>query len=251
MGGTLIKDVDPRPARSYFDKISERAETKAFATCLAVSVGVLVVVSIWLIPEQDRTVAAAMSVVQTGAVIVGLLSLVLIARQIRTTASQAAHSAAINSALTYHQYFGDLITVQVRRQLGHVANTCGFSNARKLGNPMDQDAVKCIKRSPNHDSVVAQYLDEFEEFCGAIHAKLLNEDYAYGLEGTRVIRAWDVFSPYILETRTETQDFRTYVELERIARSWTERRKAEDAKEANAKLNQDAAKGIQSVLPPP
>lgn len=249
MDGVVVSKEVRVASGGFFQWISSVSEMKGFATVFAFCVAVVVGVVIWMIPSEQRSVSAAMSVVQTGAVVVGLLSLVLIARQIRTTAAQAAHTAAINSALTYHQYFGDLITVQVRRQLSHVSNTCGFSDARKKGEPMDDNAVKCIKRSPNHDAVVAQYLDEFEEFCGAIHAKLLNEDYAYGLEATRIIRTWAVFKPYILATRKETEDFRTYVELERIAGSWTERRKAEDTKEANAKLNRDAANGIQSVVP--
>jgi len=238
-----------KASESLAVKWSKRVGTRGFATCFSLAIGVLVVGLVWLTPAGERTPAAVGAIVQTGAVLIGLLSLVLIARQIRATAAQAAHVAAVNSALAYHQYFGDLITVQIRRQLAAVANDCGFAEARKKGEPMSPEAVKCIKDSPKHDSVVSSYLDEFEEFCAAIHAKLLNEDYAYGLEATRIIRTWAVFGPYILSSRTETQDFRTYVELERVATAWTERRRREDELEKNAARNRSAASGVQSVLP--
>lgn len=229
--------------------VSERVETGGFATWFAVGVGVLAIGLIWAIPADERSPAAIAAILQTGAILVGLLSLVLIARQIRTTAAQAAHVAAVNSALAYHQHFGDLITVEIKRQMAEVAERCGFKESRQKGEPISADAVKCLKDNPVHDSVVSCYLDEFEEFCGAIHAQLLNEDYAYGLEANRVIRAWAIFKPYVLNSRTETEDFRTYMELERVALRWKDRREAEDEEEANSARNRNAAKGVTSVLP--
>jgi hypothetical protein len=229
--------------------VSKGVESGGFATYFALAMGALVVVLVWLIPVSDRTPVAVAAVIQTGAVLIGLLSLVLIARQIRATAAQAASTAAVNSALAYHQYFGDLVTLEIRRQLSEVAIDCGFAEARKLGKPMCDKAVACIKANPEHDGVVSSYLDEFEEFCAAIHAKLLNEDYAYGLEATRIIRAWAVFGPFIVLTRKEKSDFRTYIELERVASSWTARRKREDEDEENAVRNRNAANGVKSVLP--
>jgi len=231
------------------DWIARTVDSRGFITAFAFVVGAVMVWSIVGLPEEHQTPSSIAAIIQTGAIVVGLLSLVLIARQIRATATQTASSAAISRALTYHQFFGDLITAEIRQKMEAAATSCGFKDARKSGEPMTQQAVKCIKEDPGHDGVVASYLDEFEEFCGAIHAGLLDEDYAYGLEATRVIRTWKVFSPYVQATRLETSDHRTYIELERIADAWLKRRADEDQRESDARAQRNAANGVKNRIP--
>lgn len=233
--------------------IAKTVDSRGFITIFALTVVGGTAGAIYFMPSGDRTATSIAAVVQTAAVLVGLLSLILIGRQIRSSASQAAHAAATAKALAYHQFFGDLITVESREKLEHVADECGFKDARKSGKEMTDASVLCVKAVPAHDAMLACYLDEFEEFCGAIHAGLLDEDYSYSLEATRIIRTWKVFKPYVLATRTETDDHRTYVELERIADSWTARRVAEDARAAEDKKKVRQllidAQGVKKAIP--
>lgn len=208
----------------FLEWVAHRVESRGFITVFALTVGACAAFLIWKLDPEARTPGGIAAIVQTAAVLVGLLSLILIAKQIRATAAQAANAAAISQSLAYHQFFGDLVTVEVHEKIRKAAAECGFADARKKGEPMSPAAVACIKENETHDAVVACYLDEFEEFCGAIHAGLLDADYAYGLEATRVIRTWKVFEPYVVACRGETGDHRTYLELETVAATWTDKR---------------------------
>ncbi|MBB4726328.1 DUF4760 domain-containing protein [Xanthomonas arboricola] len=200
---------------------------KGFATSFAIGVIVAVGGIIWFLDPASRTVANVSAVVQSGAIIIGLLSIVLLSRQIRATADWS-------SVLSYHQFFGDLITVETRRQLQEVAVACGFQKSREDATPIVQESIKTLQANPAHSAVVAAYLDEFEEFAAAVHAGVVQERYAYRLEGNRLIRTWQVFGPYIEACRQRQKDAHCYLEIEKLGTSWHARRQSEVAA-ANSK----------------
>lgn len=208
-------------------------------------VSCLGLVAVFCLDSKSRTVPNVVLIVQTCLIAVGLLSLVFIARQVRIVREQARSDQVWRKTLSYHQFFGDLVTTEVREKIAKVATECGFLDARQNGEPISTDAVKKIKKSPKHDAVIATYLDEFEEFCGAVHAGLLDRDYAYTLEATRIIRAWRLFEPYVIATRLETRDHRTYIELERLGENWRERRKMDDDRDRKARLDLTASNGVK------
>lgn len=216
--------------KSMLESLSALIEAKGFATGFAIFVAACALVAILSLPTEKRDVEAICSIIQTAAVVLGLLSLVLIARQIRTTAAQTVAQAAWSKSLSYHQFFGDLVTAEVRDKIIGVADKCGFVEQHKKGEAISSESVKKISDDSGYDSIIMAYLDEFEEFCGAIHAGLLDEKYAYCLESNRVVKTWTVFKPYIDHCRG-LSNFRTYLELERVACNWQKRLEIEDAKE--------------------
>ena len=233
--------------------IAKVVDSRGFITLFSGTVAIGSAIAIFMMPAEDRSATSIAAVLQTAAVLVGLLSLILIARQIRASAWQAEHAAATAKALAYHQFFGDLITITTREQIEHVSEQCQFKDARKSGKEMTPAAVVLVKASPAHDAVVACYLDEFEEFCGAILTNLLDEDYSYKLEGNRVIRAWRVFKPYIEQARLDNDDPRTWLELQRVAERWADRRAKEDAQEEEDRRKVREllanATGVQPAIP--
>lgn len=230
-----------------FRKISRVANAPGGLTVVICMAVVGTALLIYLLPSDQRTIVNILEIIQTAAIVVGLFSLALLSRQTRLSGAQAEHAAAVNHRLVYHQFFGDLVTANVREKLCQVAAACGCSEAFRLGTPLDGESVAKIMNDDSHHAVVVSYLDEFEEFCGAIYCGLLDEDYAYRLEGERITRLWAVFAPFIGEARKRCP--RAYWEVERLACQWIERRKAEDEAEQEAQRKRAAENGVQAGIP--
>jgi hypothetical protein len=191
-------------------------------------------IAIYRLPSADRTVPNITSILQLGLVAVGLISLLLLAEQNRQiscgNAEQSKQTASWNKCLSYHNFFGDLITMQMSQALRGTTDACGFTSAMQNVEPMSANSVEDVVRDDAHSRVCSSYLDDFEEFCAAVHAGVVDKEYAYTLEATRVIRAWIVYEPYITKRRSSVRYSRCYIELQRLAATWIKRREEEEAK---------------------
>lgn len=208
-------------------KLVKSGRTWACLGTLAVAAGVFFA----LRSPQVTTLEQTARIVELGLLALGLLSLFLIAEQTRLTAKW-------NKLLSYHQFFGELITSEMVSDLRKVAETCGFSEEMRQLKPIHSASLECIVNSDEHMNTISAYLDEFEEFCAAVHAGVADHEYAYTLEATRVIRAWVVFEPFITRRRATVRYSRCYLELERLGGAWLERRE----KEAKDKADKDGVR---------
>src|SRR5690606_22309594 len=138
-----------------------------------------------------------------------------------------------NKLLSYHQFFGNLITTELVKTVLAVASRHGFASCMNSLQPMSQESLAKLEADSDGLKDIQAYLDEFEEFCGAVHAGVTDTEYAYTLEATRVIRAWTVFEPYIRVQRAKHTYMRCYLELERLGVAWKQRRD-EEARQKNA-----------------
>lgn len=188
-----------------------------FSACVLLSATLY----LYLLPAAGRTVDTVSKVVEMTALTIGLLSLVLIARQTRTTAKW-------NKLLSYHQFFGEITTRETVRALHVAAEKCNFKESMKSGQAIDVSAVDSLCNDDDSTTSVCFYLDEFEEFCGAVAAGVVDSGYAYTLEATRVIRVWAVFEPYVARRRSEVKYSRCYLELQRLASTWKAQRELEE-----------------------
>ena len=204
----------------------------------AVLGGVFVVAaaSIWLLPTlgSTRSFTNVMAIIQSALVALGLYSLYFVAEQARLTAEQVSQTreqtqqtAKWNKLLSYHQFFGELITTEMVLEMMAVAERCGFKDAMNSVQAMSLASRQALENDPVAVKTVAAYLDEFEEFCAAVQAGVTASEYAYTLEATRVLRAWIVFEPFIQSQRATHRFSRCYLELERIGSAWKERRERE------------------------
>lgn len=147
----------------------------------------------------------------------GLGSLVLLAKQIRDVNQW-------NRLMSYHQFFSVCPPADLREQIMDIF--------RKLGEPIpsqgkeiQEQSVRSILGDHEYLHRVTLYLDYFESLCGAINCGLVDKNYAYGLEGGRVIRLYSVFKPFI-NARQEKHPH-AYLECETLALEWIERRNGE------------------------
>ena len=179
--------------------------------------------AIWRLPYLDangRSFSNVMAVLEVTVLAIGLYSLYLVSEQVRQTAKW-------NKLLSYHQFFGELITTAMVKDMLAVAEKFGFKAAMDKVIPMTDASLASLEKEAIDVKTILAYLDEFEEFCGAVQAGVTDHEYAYTLEATRVIRTWIVFGPFIQSQRASHPFSRCYVELERLGSAWKERREAE------------------------
>jgi hypothetical protein len=183
----------------------------------------------------------------------GLLSIVLLIAQLRQT-------AAWNRVLAYHEYFGDIPSEGRVASLSACLQRLGIPEPSS-GEPISTEDAKRLFEDEGAvlgaDGVVFQkgqrvlcdYLNDFEEFCGAVNAGVLYEPYVRELEGSRTINAYFGFEEVIKLIRDQeikrrqldSQHAKTgaaaqnllqvhrkpYQELRRVAVLWKRRREAE------------------------
>jgi hypothetical protein len=195
--------------------VFKRAETYAVLSAAAV------VTICWCVyrslTDAQVTFENLSKIVELGILGVGLVSLLLIFQQNQQVRRW-------NKILSYHQFFGDLISDEMAAKIQQTVNACGAAVEVAANNPISAESARAMAESDDHKQVVSSYLDEFEEFCGAVNAGVVQEEYAYSLEATRVIRTWNVYKPYIELRRSSFKNSLFYLELEVVAGRWSEER---------------------------
>ena len=212
--------------------------------------------------DVDRTIPNYVLIVQTAGIVLGLGSVLLLGlqlsaankqaacsveqltlanqqascsvEQLALTAKQLAQTAIWNKTLSYHQFFGDLVTRELADKVRVVATKHKFDEAFTSLTAMSPTALTDLMADREAEGVISAYLDEFEEFCAAVKAGVVENSYAYGIEATRVIRAAVVFGPFILRARSGTKYSRAYLELEDLGAQWQKRRHQEEEEARNA-----------------
>lgn len=153
----------------------------------------------------------------------GLGSLALLWKQLRDTSSW-------NKLLSYHQFFASFPSENIHNNLRDTLKHHGQDNImRDKDAVLSADAAKAIYEQNAPDGsrwAVNCYLDEFEEFCAAIHCGLISEDYAYRIEGGRTIKNYLRFKQFI--DIAQGINKRAFTQFQTCALRWQERRRKED-----------------------
>jgi hypothetical protein len=164
---------------------------------------------------------------------------------------QTRNDTRWNGVLSYHDYFDELPVQPKLDNLYKVLNICSVEIPTLLKPLSDEDFQK-IETAAKPGSaetaalgglrprgVVRAYLNDFEEFAGAVEQGVVDEDYAYSLEGTRVLVAYFGFRAFIESDRKTDKeeckmnlkgkdiDFlvpKSYLLLETLAKRWLARR---------------------------
>lgn len=222
----------------------------SICACAILAIGAIAYRDLGATPTFEQKAA----IVNNVLVAAGLLSIVLLIWQQRSTSSW-------NRVLSYHQYFGELPSLakvddlrKCLRRLKIDAPEGGVvlsaTQAQEIWND-DVDDEKSAKH------IVREYLNDFEEFCGAIRAGVVNESYARELEGNRTINAYFAFEEFIDLTRHEAEKIiaderdanhaisnvhrKPYHELMTVAQAWRKKRETEYSKMQKKKEKLDAA----------
>ena len=158
--------------------------------------------------------------IETTILALGLESLLLVASQNRAT-------VVWNRLLSYHEYFQEMPPEARIRALVAAGDKLGFASCLRDLKPLDSTHVDAINADKDAILAIRAYLDDFEEFCAAVNAKIVDENYVYNIEGTRIIRASVVFEPMIRAFRHENRYTQCYLELQKLGDAWKKRREWE------------------------
>lgn len=158
---------------------------------------------------------------------VGLQSLILLWAQNRAM-------TIWNSVRSYHDYFQEFPPEHRITELEDLAERLGFLQCLLDLSPIPKPIVEAIESTRQSRLTVRKFLDDYEEFCAAVNARVVDPEYAYGIEGTRVIRVKMVFEPLISRMRAENRYTRCYLELMKLGDEWKLRREAEARATNNA-----------------
>lgn len=164
---------------------------------------------------------------------------------------QTRSSSYWNSVRSYHDYFDELPVPDKVSKLYDLLDACELT-IPSLWKALSADEIKRLKECKKLPKsgcdvdgvqVIAEYLNDYEEFAGAVTEGVVDADYAYKLEGTRVIVAYYGFRAFIEAQRAEQNDTlrgnlngvsvdflrsRAYILLENLAKDWFRRRTDDD-----------------------
>lgn len=186
-------------------------------------------------PKQDPlTVAEVFQVGQLTVLTLGLASIVLLWRQGRDAAQW-------RRLLTYHEFFDDLPDPAAREAMIWTLNSVKASGALMgMGAPLTKVQVLLLNCTVEKHQSIKRYLDGFEQLCGAVNCRVIDEEYTRDLEGARVVRIWRIFEPFIRQE--QKANARIYVEFEKVASRWEKLRVEEDQAHADEELKAQARK---------
>ncbi len=212
---------------------------------VAISSFVIVVLvgvwALWEIPKQEFNRAEILKTIEAVVGGLGVSSLLLLWAQLR-------HTAILAKLTSYHLHFHDLPTLSKVRDLYTVLERCQVPVPTWHSPMSESDRAKLVadKAAPPRTAelVVREYLNDFEEFASAINCGLVDEDYAYQLEASRLLTAHYGFRQMINHWHAEDRQISErlggnvpettnyYGELRSVAERWKDRKQAENQKEA-------------------
>lgn len=158
----------------------------------------------------------------------GLYSLLLIRNQMIAQERQLAanHAQLVDdhrwrTHITYHEHFAKVPADDIGAKMYELASVdldC-IDHFDDLGKPVSDVVCQRIVTDPKCWGIVRPYLDYFEGFCGAVNAGIVDEDYAFSLQATRIIRNFTVFEQLI--KHYQKCNGTAYIELQKVATRWS------------------------------
>ena len=159
--------------------------------------------------------------------IAGLWSIVVLRGQLQAQRQTSLDEFHWKTLIAYHQLFEYVPDKPTGDKMYSLAKTMEFAKVfRGIGESLPEKAVAEILEDSEKLSTVRSYLDGFERFCAAVECGLVNSDYAYSIQGGRVIRNYIVFEGMIRKFQNDNK--LAYIELQKIALRWQAKRKADD-----------------------
>lgn len=192
----------------------------------------------------------AVDVASPTALCLGALSIILLWAQLRSVSRQERQEGIYKRIMCLHEHFHDVprldLTEAVRKYLYSELSIHSPPSAK---NPLTPEHAEVINNDAGtHDRpparvLVTRYLNDWEDFCGAIRSGVIDENYAMALEGARLVDAFFGYREAIntfRETRSRIPDKvkdgatggppianKLYYELQRVALEWHRKRTEE------------------------
>lgn len=150
-------------------------------------------------------------------------ALVVAAVQIVVIYGLSRSEAKWRKLLSYHEFFSDCPSSDHRQKMMEMIKNGGHDGVFKgSGQPLSKAATDAIYGDAGKLQLVKLYLDGFEQLASAIHCRVVDEEYAFHNEGTRILRAFKVFEPIIVKLQDKNP--LAYIQFEELADAWRDKR---------------------------
>jgi hypothetical protein len=246
----------------------ERATALAGLTIIVISAAAW-----WCGPH---TVEWAIHISEPAFLAVGALSIILLWAQLRAASAQEHEENVWKRIMCLHEHFKDIPRLERSEPVRKYLLTTFPNRAPPSAYfPLTDDEVAKIMAdrgdagTARGDTLIYRYLNDWEDFCGAISVGVVDEDYARSMEGGRLIDAFFGYRKVIeayREKHTKAQQSAdpnaasafahvAYTELQDVAIRWHEIRHNEkmiqDARIAAAdELADSIRRGVKSGVTP-
>lgn len=171
----------------------------------------------------------------------GAVSLILLWAQLRAATNQDNAANIWKRVVCLHEHFGEVPRAEYAEALRRYLHELGIREPPNAYCPLEPEIVERIWADQGTDSrppgsvLIRRYLNDWEEFCGAIKVGMIDEAYAQAMEGSRVIDAFFGYRASIDKSRHSQSEIRKtkptalsalpfmnkyYIELQTIATKW-------------------------------
>jgi Domain of unknown function (DUF4760) len=160
-------------------------------------------------------------IIQLAVTALGLVSLLLLWRQLRITSRW-------NQINFTHTFLNTELFGKLEDALVDETNALGMNIAAVR--PLSEPEVKALLEHPKALRAVKAYLTHLENVCAGIQAGAAEPNISYVCYSVSLLQAWLVFKPFILHIRQAQADDDIYRELSKTADEWHERDEMERRK---------------------
>lgn len=196
----------------------------------------------------DRTLKWAVDVAAPTCLAWGALSIILLWAQLRAANNQELAEQVWKRVMCLHQHFHDVPRLELTDAVRNYLRELGIHSPPSAYSPLTPEQAKVIEHDKGNDNrppakvLISRYLNDWEDFCGAISVGVIDEEYAIEMEGSRLIDAFFGYREVInifRESRahdgkvgagaTGAPPFvnKLYYELQQIALRWHKKRTEE------------------------
>ena len=239
---------------------------RTVASC-AVAIVILGAIA-WLL--GPLSIDRAIQIVEPVFIGLGALSIILLWAQVRISNMQEQEANIWKRVVSRHDYFSQVPRTDRAEAVRKYFKELGINRPPSAYHSLDVNLVETIWADNGTDQrppgrvIISNYLDDWEDFCGAIRVGVLDEEYAREMEGTRVINAFFGYRSAIDKLRQEhnesakartgskpAQPFvnKYFLELQTIATNWHRIRQAElERAQETLRIADEAADSVRSSI---
>lgn len=141
--------------------------------------------------------------IQTIIATFGLAGLWLVYGQLKVSHAQLQQTTKWNKLRSFHDYFSDVPTrehqthfFELLADFDHNNQTAILEKIKKR-EALTRKEAEQLRDDADVSSALYAYLDDYEELCGAIRSGIVDEDYAYSMDRTRICRTRTVYKTFI------------------------------------------------------
>lgn len=170
--------------------------------------------------------------------------------------------------LCFHEHFQNVPAPERTKGLRELLSEMSITDPPSAYLPLSEEVVAKIMADKGSDArspakiIVINYLNGLEQFCGAVCAGVVDENYARELRGSRVIDAYFGYKLLIDALRKQLEEHsaragrtadpykgKIFAELQKVALDWHTKRKQElhNQQLELKKYDEMAAKALQDI----